>query len=182
MDNKSLLLLLWLNGVPLTNCHLYPYLFVGWSTRRKLQYEWNGFTSPLLWCHNGPDGVSNHQPHDCLLNRLSRHRWKKTSKLRVTGFCVGNLPVTGEFPTQMASSAENVFIWWRHHDSCIWDVCSQSILIWCIAVVPLVYLIELTHWDRVTHICVSKLTTIGLDNGLSSAGARPLAEPMLEYC
>ena len=25
----------------------------------------------------------------------------------------------------------------------------------------------LTHWDRVTHICVSKLTTIGLDNGLS---------------
>ena len=25
----------------------------------------------------------------------------------------------------------------------------------------------LTHWGRLTHICVSKLTTIGLDNGLS---------------
>ena len=25
----------------------------------------------------------------------------------------------------------------------------------------------LTRWDRVTHICVSKLTTIGSDNGLS---------------
>ena len=25
----------------------------------------------------------------------------------------------------------------------------------------------LTHWGRVTHICVSKLTTIGTDNGLS---------------
>ena len=25
----------------------------------------------------------------------------------------------------------------------------------------------LTHWGRVTHICVSKLTTIGSDNGLS---------------
>ena len=24
-----------------------------------------------------------------------------------------------------------------------------------------------THWSRVTHICVSKLTTIGSDNGLS---------------
>ena len=24
----------------------------------------------------------------------------------------------------------------------------------------------LTHWGRVTHICVSNLTTIGLDNGL----------------
>ena len=26
--------------------------------------------------------------------------------------------------------------------------------------------VDLTHWDRVTHICVSKLTTIGSDNGL----------------
>ena len=28
-------------------------------------------------------------------------------------------------------------------------------------------LIHLTHWGRVTHICVSKLTIIGSDNGLS---------------
>ena len=28
---------------------------------------------------------------------------------------VGNSPVTGEFPAQMASNAENVSIWWRHH-------------------------------------------------------------------
>ena len=27
--------------------------------------------------------------------------------------------------------------------------------------------IYLTHWGQVTHICVSKLTVIGLDNGLS---------------
>ena len=39
----------------------------------------------------------------------------KTSKLRVTGLCVGNSPGTGEFPAQMASNAENVSIWWRHH-------------------------------------------------------------------
>ena len=44
-------------------------------------------------------------------------RWsKKTSKLRVTGLCEGNSPVSGEFPAQMASNAENVSIWWRHHD------------------------------------------------------------------
>ena len=30
-------------------------------------------------------------------------------------FCVGNSPGTGEFPAQMASNAENVSIWWRHH-------------------------------------------------------------------
>ena len=39
-----------------------------------------------------------------------RSRSKKTSKLRVTGLCVGNSPVTGEFPAQMASNAENVSI------------------------------------------------------------------------
>ena len=71
--------------------------------------------NPLRWRHNERDSVSNHQPHDCLLSRLIRRRSKKTSKLRVTGLCVGNSPGTGEFPTQMASYAENVSIWWRHH-------------------------------------------------------------------
>ena len=28
---------------------------------------------------------------------------------------VGNSPVTGEFPAQMASNAENISISWRHH-------------------------------------------------------------------
>ena len=69
----------------------------------------------LQWRHDGRDGVSNHQPHECLLNRLIRCRSKKTSKLRVTGLCAGNSPETGEFPAQMASNAENVSIWWRHH-------------------------------------------------------------------
>ena len=54
----------------------------------------------LHWRHNGRDGVSNHQPHRCLFNRLFRPRSKKTSKLRVTGFCGGNSLLTGEFPAQ----------------------------------------------------------------------------------
>ena len=29
--------------------------------------------------------------------------------------CAGISPVTGEFPAQTASNAENVSIWWRHH-------------------------------------------------------------------
>ena len=70
---------------------------------------------PLHWRHNERDGVSNHQPHDCLLIRLFRHRWNKISKLRVTGLCEGNTPVTGELPAQRASNAENIPIWWRHH-------------------------------------------------------------------
>ena len=46
---------------------------------------------------------------------LFRRRSEKSSKLRVTGLCEGNSPVTGEFSSQSASNAENVFIWWRHH-------------------------------------------------------------------
>ena len=49
-------------------------------------------TNTLEWHHNERDSVSNHQPHDCLLNRLFRRRSKKTSKLRVTGLCVGISP------------------------------------------------------------------------------------------
>ena len=46
----------------------------------------------LHWGHNNHDGVSNHQPHGCLLTCLFRRRSKKTSNLRVTGLCVGISP------------------------------------------------------------------------------------------
>ena len=71
---------------------------------------------PLQWRHNERDGVSNHQRIDCSLNRLFRHRSKKTPKLRVTGLREGNSLVTGEFPTQRLSNTGNISIWWRHHD------------------------------------------------------------------
>ena len=38
-------------------------------------------------------------------------------KHRVTGLCAENSRETGEFSAQMASNAENVSTWWRHHDS-----------------------------------------------------------------
>ena len=63
--------------------------------------------------HNSHNGVPNHQPHDCLLNRIFSRRSKKTSTLRVTDLCAGNSPGTGEFPAQRTSNVENVFIWWR---------------------------------------------------------------------
>ena len=80
---------------------------------------WMWIFNTLQWRHNGYDGVSNHQPHNCLLNRLFRCRSRKISKLRVTGLCEGNSPMTGEFPAWRASNAENVSIWWRDHEICI---------------------------------------------------------------
>ena len=52
---------------------------------------------------------------DCLLSCLFRRRAQKASKLRVTGLCEGNPPMTGGFLSQRTSNAENVSIWWCHH-------------------------------------------------------------------
>ena len=76
-----------------TNCvHLKAH--TTWKMSRLCQL----MALSLQWLHNERDGVSNHQPHDCLLRRLFRRRSKKTSKIRVTGLCAGNSPGTGEFP------------------------------------------------------------------------------------
>ena len=37
-------------------------------------YEMFIYSQTLQWHHNEHDGVSNHQPYDCLLNHLFRHR------------------------------------------------------------------------------------------------------------
>ena len=95
---------------------LYPDMARGTVDIRRQGRQWavwprkynqnHVFWSSLQWRHNECDSVSNHQPHDCLLNHLLRRRSMKTSKLHVTGLCAGNSPVTGEFPAQRASNAE----------------------------------------------------------------------------
>ena len=70
----------------------------------------------LHWRHNDHDCVSNHQPYDCLLNRLFRRKSKKTSKLRVTGLCVGNSPVPVNSPhkgpvTRKMFPFDDVIMW-----------------------------------------------------------------------
>ena len=91
----------------------------------KFGIEFHDMTPTLQWRDNGRDGVSNQQPHHCLLSRLFRFRSKKTPKLRVTGLCAGNPPMTSEFPAQRTSNAENVSIWWRHHEN-------TAVHHWCI--------------------------------------------------
>ena len=52
------------------------------------------YISGSQWRHNERDSVSNRRCLDCLLNHFFRRRSKKTPKLRMTGLCEGNLPVT----------------------------------------------------------------------------------------
>ena len=58
------------------------------------------------WRNNECDGVSINQRLHCLLNCWFGCRYNKTSKLHVTGHCVGISPVTGEFPAQKANKAK----------------------------------------------------------------------------
>ena len=59
------------------------------------------------------NGVSNHR---LFAQPFVQADQRKKSKLRVTGLCEGNLPTTVGFPPRRVSNAENVSIWWRHHD------------------------------------------------------------------
>ena len=96
---------------------LYGYFSsVGASLSVQIKQP-GGKITLLQWCHNKRDGVRNDQRLRCLLNRLFRHRSKKTSTLRVTGLCEGNPSVTGGPPLQRAGNVENICIWWRHHNN-----------------------------------------------------------------
>ena len=79
-------------GLNVLMAKFYHYNINSANWTKCLSLDSNGSVNSLQWRHNDHDGVSNHLPHGCLLNRLFRSRSKKTSKLRVTGRCVGNSP------------------------------------------------------------------------------------------
>ena len=68
-----------------------------------------------LWRYNDRNGVSNRQRLDDLPNRL----FKRRSNIKVLPRqwpLWGEPRATGGFPSQRTSHAENVSIWWRHHE------------------------------------------------------------------
>ena len=71
----------------------------------------------LRWRHNGHDGVSNHQHHDCLLNRLFRRRPKKHQSSASLAFLWGiqRRPVNSphKWPvTRKMFPFDDVIMWW----------------------------------------------------------------------
>ena len=73
--------------------------------------------------------------------------WQKSSSSILLAFFVRIPSVIAGFSSQRATNAESFSMSWYHHD------------VWSLHV--------LTHWGRVTHICVGNLTIIGSGNGLS---------------
>ena len=86
-------------------------------------FQYGGMHS-LEWRHNEPDGVSNHQPHDCLLNRNSDSDQRKDQSSASLAFVRGfhwwpvNSPQKEPgkrklFPFDDVILLTN--IWWGHH-------------------------------------------------------------------
>ena len=66
----------------------------------------------LQWRHNGRDGVSITGVsivYSTVCSDADQRKHQSSASLE------GNSPITSEFPSQWASNAENVSIWWRHH-------------------------------------------------------------------
>ena len=86
--------------------------FVNRSEANKSMPAWT-----LQWCHNERHGVSNLRHLHCFSQQFVQVHIKQNIKApRITCLCEGNPPVTDGFPSQRASNAENVSIWWRHHE------------------------------------------------------------------
>ena len=86
--------------------------------------------------HYDHDSVSNHQPRRCLLNRLFRRRSKKTSKLRVTGLCVGNSPGPVNTPhkgpvTRKMFPFDDVIMVSKRQFVCKFDMVERNFLLIC---------------------------------------------------
>ena len=67
-------------------------------------------------------------------------------------FVRGIHAATGEFPAQMASNAENVSIWWRHHDQFSYDDVLDLIIIVKSEVSPICHCLGLGHETMVCAV------------------------------
>ena len=111
----------WVYLIMLASALFWPFSRISWLICNVNRADFSSavvpnkvFTGDRL-CYFDVVMSANQHRFDCLLNGLFRRRWKKTIKAPVTGLCEGNSPVTGEFPSQRASNAENDSIQgWRH--------------------------------------------------------------------
>ena len=69
----------------------------------------------LRWRHNGRDWHLKSPASRLFTQPFIQTQIKENIKALCHWLCAGNSSGTGEFPARMASNAENVSIWWRHH-------------------------------------------------------------------
>ena len=91
---------------------------------------------PLQWRHNDHNGVSNHQPHCCLLSFIQAQIKENIKAPRHWPLC-GEFTGTGEFPAQSASNqvTRKMFPF----DDVIMHACSRYVDCYLVAVVSEVW-------------------------------------------
>ena len=93
------------------NVNLYRY-YGDSNNALMMSHERHGFT--LHWRHNERGGISDHQPHDCLLNRLFKRTWKTHQSSASLAFLRGihRWPLRGKCFHLMTSSWSSPATWW----------------------------------------------------------------------
>ena len=100
---------------------------------RSIRRAWPA--NSLQWRHNGRDGVSNYQSHDCLLNRLFKAQKKKNQSSASLAFVRGihrwplNSPHKGPIARKMFPFDDVIMSWWRHGTHIIFLHLSNMILV-----------------------------------------------------
>ena len=98
---------------PLCRLAFFPFVMSSLSASVLYGNETNKWfvwhCSDVIMCAMVPQGTLFAQRF------VFRRRSKKTSKPRVTGVCQGKPLLTDGFPSQRASSAKNISVWWCQH-------------------------------------------------------------------
>ena len=81
----------WANRSQAVDFYIRPRTRTSLYTTAYRRYTYQQFSIPLQWRHNGRNSVSNHQPRDCLLNRLIKAHIKENIK------APRHWPLYGEF-------------------------------------------------------------------------------------
>ena len=105
-----------------TDCCMASVVIAGWSLGARFimrEYFLSASETPVHYSDAIMGAMASEITSLMIVySTVSSADQRKKPKLRVTGLCAGNWPVTYEFPAQMANTAEISPIWWRHRE--IW--------------------------------------------------------------
>ena len=114
--------------------------------------EIRGVFWSLQWRRNDRDVVSNTSFKIVYSVVYSSADQRKPQSSASLAFCEGKSPATGEFPSQRASNAENVSIWWRNHVGLILVHGLYVVIVWLYSISCYIWLPR----DHMLHTIIKK--------------------------
>ena len=151
------------------------YFVPSWKSLCLLLQAWKS-----LWCvlrsSSTQNGTESHMPYktletNCWVSKghdrisISFHQnWEITALYSITIFHEEDLQIFLTLRMYLRNPSMKFVKLWAKYANVLWLLeyagAYAGAFSWY-------FMVSLTHWGQVTHICVSKLTIIGSDNGLS---------------